>query len=390
MSANTLFDPETLIAEAEQELGLSDWGGEEFREPLKRISVSAAGEAYLTPAGELHLMNRIRTLLRNRLRMIADRGRLSGIVEQQIVRPIFITGLPRAGTTHTHALLSQDPGSRSPRLWEILDPSPPAACDELNRGVRLNQVQSELEKMGFSSPELKHIHQTDASTAEEDGFIFEHTFASRNFAAFWRMPSFMDYVNDEVDQTQVFDYHRKFLQSAQHGCPRDRWVLKSPPHLYFMEALLAVYPDAIVIQNHRDPARIIPSISNFYVKLRELFSHRVDPAEIADFHLHNWLEGLERCDAVRRKPEFKDRFYDIHYLDIAREPLKTIEAFYAHFDLPLSDDTHRRMNAYVEAREREGHGTDYTLADYSLQEGRIDEMYAGYMQRYGVEREKRR
>jgi hypothetical protein len=388
-NTQALFDPDALIAAAERETGLSDWGGDEFREPLNRIAVAAAEESRLTEAGAQRLTDRVRTHLRNRLRLIGDRNQRPRIADQQIVRPIFITGLPRAGTTHTHALLSQDPGSRSPRLWEILDPSPPASCDELDAGPRLDKVQASLETTGFSSPAMKRIHQTDASTAEEDGFIFEYSFASRNFPAFWRMPGFVKWL-DELDHQPVYAFHKKFLQQAQSGCAGDRWVLKAPMHMYFMDALLAVYPDAIIIQNHRDPARVIPSISNFFVKLRGLFSDDVDPQEIGEYHLNAWLDALEKMSRARKRPEFKDRVYDIHYLDIANRPLETIEDFYDHFGLPLSDEARHRMESYVAARAREGHGADYALEDYGLQSERIDELYASYMQAHGVEKERRK
>ena len=383
------FDPEALIADAERETGLSDWGGDEFREPLGRIAVASAEEGRLTEAGAKHLTDRCRTMLRNRLRLIGDRNRIPGIAEEEIVRPVFITGLGRAGTTHTHALLSLDPGNRSPRLWEILDPSPPVSCAELDTSPRIRKVQDTLEVMGFSSPAMKRIHQTDASTAEEDGFIFEMTFASRNFPAFWRMPSFLDWV-DKADQRPVYEFHRKFLQHAQYGCRGDRWVLKAPMHMYFIDALFAVYPDAIVIHNHRDPARVVPSLSNFLVKLRQLFSDEVDPKEVAEASLTTWLDALDRMTAFRSRPEYRDRFFDIHYLDIANRPLETIAAFYDHFGLPFSDEARGRMKAYVEARNREGHGSDYSLEDFGLQAERIDELYAPYMQAYGVEKERRK
>lgn len=384
-----IFDPDRLMIEAEVELGLSDWGGEEFCEPLRQIARFAAEEARLTPTGATHLTNRVRTLLRNRLRRTADRTAYPQIGQARVERPIFITGLGRAGTTHTHALLSLDPAMRSPRLWEILDPSPPARCEELDGGSRASEVQRELEHMGFSSPEMKRIHQTDATSAEEDGFIFEQSFASRNFPAFWRLPSYLAWL-DQQDQRPVYAYHRQFLQGAQTGCPGKHWVLKAPMHMFYIDALLDIYPDAIIIQNHRDPARIIPSISNFFVKLRGLFSDHVDPAEIGNFHLHNWLEGLNKMDQVRAMPGHSDHFFDIHYLDIVQRPIETMERFYDRFGLPFSDETRQRMIDYIAHREREGHGSDYSLSSFGLEPERIDELYAPYMAAHGIEREKRR
>jgi len=47
------------------------------------------------------------------------------------VRPVFVLGLPRTGTTLLHALLASVPGHRAPLLWELLAPCPPVAGQDL-------------------------------------------------------------------------------------------------------------------------------------------------------------------------------------------------------------------------------------------------------------------
>ena len=52
----------------------------------------------------------------------------------------------------------------------------------------------------------------------------------------------------------------KFLQwqKRQAGQRGDRWVLKAPFHLGFVDVLFALFPDARIVQTHRDPLRRSP------------------------------------------------------------------------------------------------------------------------------------
>ena len=61
-------------------------------------------------------------LLKNRLLIEDLLRRHPEILEQQIVAPIVICGLPRTGTTHLHNLMSADPALRSLPYWESLEP----------------------------------------------------------------------------------------------------------------------------------------------------------------------------------------------------------------------------------------------------------------------------
>ena len=61
-------------------------------------------------------------LLKNRLLIEDLLGRHPEILDEQIVAPIIICGLPRTGTTHLHNLMSADPALRSLPYWESLEP----------------------------------------------------------------------------------------------------------------------------------------------------------------------------------------------------------------------------------------------------------------------------
>ena len=64
-----------------------------------------------------------------------------------------------------------------------------------------------------------------------------------------------------------------FLQHLQSGVA-GQWLLKSPAHLWQLDALVAEYPDALIVQTHRDPLNVISSISALTHHLRHLASRR--------------------------------------------------------------------------------------------------------------------
>jgi hypothetical protein len=119
------LDEDSLLEAARRETGLEDFGGDEFREPLRLVLHGLETEAHLTLLGRVVARRDLLGLLTNRLRLARDRARNPGIAEQRIVRPFFIIGLPRTGTTLLHHLISQDSASRSPQAWEVMAPSPP-------------------------------------------------------------------------------------------------------------------------------------------------------------------------------------------------------------------------------------------------------------------------
>ena len=53
--------------------------------------------------------------------------------------------------------------------------------------------------------------------------------------------------------------YRRNLQQIGLDAPDKRWVLKNPSHLGALPALLEVFPDALVVQCHRDPVEAVAS-----------------------------------------------------------------------------------------------------------------------------------
>jgi hypothetical protein len=373
-----------LMKDAETETGLNDWGAPEVVEPLTRIVSSLLEEGRPNASGRALSLARLKMNLRNRLHVVDERRRQPEIARQQIVRPVILAGLPRAGTTLTHNLLSQDPSSRSPRNWEMLRPWPAGPAD-LDRDPRIPELQAQLQRDGFLSNDMLRMHPYGANIPDEDGFLFESAFLSGNYNAFFGLPSYMLWLIEEADHAGMYRYHREFLQQCQWRAAGERWILKWPVHLFFVQQLLREYPDAIIVQNHRDPASVVPSTAKLQATLQRRSSDQVDANAIAALAVKVWSIAAGRVMKAREDPAVDAHFFDIRFDELEHDPFGLMERLYERFELPLGRMARQRMTRYLAANPRNKHGSnDYRLEEFGLSVTQIDEAFVGYMERFGV------
>ena len=311
-----------------------------------------------------------------------------GIAAEQITKPLFVIGLPRAGTTFLHNLLSQDPNHRSPMTWEIMYPSPPPDESGYATDPRIREAEEAMEFEGFMGAELQAIHPFDARRPEECNFIWEHSLCTVNYMAWWNVPSYTNALFKR-DFRWVYEEHRQVLQHLQHRLRRDRWVLKTPAHMSFLAELFAVYPDARLVVCHRDPAKVLGSLSSNLVAWRKTFSDLVPPGEFGQ--LERQAIGLKNVAAFRSRPELKARFFDAHYLDMQRDPMKVVSEIYRHFDIPLEARSESVMRSWLQ-QDRDSHAKgarhSYSLESYGLDVASIDAVLGEYIKEFDVQLER--
>lgn len=377
-----------MMKQSERLTGLSGWGNDAFRVPFETLIESLNAEARLHELGVRRTYRRLFDNLCTRLRLVEDRKRYPGIASEQVARPLFVIGLPRAGTTFLHNLLSQDPSHRSPMTWEIMYPSPPPEESSYAFDPRIGQAEEAMEFEGFMGAELQSIHPFDARRPEECNFIWEQSFLTVNYMAWWNVPTYTKLLYNS-DFRWVYQEHRQVLQHLQHRFRRDRWVLKTPAHMSWLEELFAVYPDAQMVVCHRDPAKVLGSLSSNLVAWRKTFSDLVPPGEFGQLELQ--ASGLKKLAAFRSRAELKGRFFDAHYLDVQRDPMAAVSAIYQHFDMPLKPHNEAVMRRWLQ-QDRDSHakGTrhSYKLESYGLDVARIDAVLGEYIRDFGVQVER--
>jgi hypothetical protein len=387
------LNAQKLLAGAEQATGLADWGGDAyfedaFRRLYEAMVSSLNDEANLHEQGIRGAQLRLQAMAEARLRFIADRRRWTAIELEPIVRPVFILGLPRAGSTFLHSLMSRDPANRNPQTWEMMFPSPPPQPESYENDPRIDCAQSILRAMGLEDPSVTSLHPFGARQPEECHLLMELMGLGDNLPGLWRMPSF-NKVRNAIDLRLGYRLHRMALQNLQHRYRGERWVLKNPGHVFYLDHLLAVYPDACLVQTHRDPAKVIPSITALLVAMRRANSNAaIDAARIAEGNLRAFAAGLDKSIAFRRQPGMDAHFHDVHFRDLISDPIDTVRKIYARFALPLSDQAVEAMQHWLTADASHAAKAKFTLAQFGVSESRIDEAFAAYMTRYGIEFER--
>jgi hypothetical protein len=383
------LDEKTLLEKACKKTGLDDFGDDSFREGLKVLLRAYEAEAELSFVGRVCVHEDTVRLLSNRLRLLADRRRYPAIADEVIRRPLFITGLPRSGTTFLHALLAQDPAHRAPLVWEVMHPSPPPEKASYANDPRIAATARELKWLDLLMPDFETVHLIDARLPQECIAITNHDFRSYTFESMYAVPSYRAW-HDRQDKRPEYEFHRRFLQHLQWRAPGQRWVLKAPSHLLALPALLQVYPDAAIILTHRDPLKVLPSCASFTEVLRTAFSDGVDKASLAREVQTRWEEGAGLAVKYRQTPgDLQRQLFDVRYAELSQDPMAMVGRIYEHFDLELTEAAATAMQRFLRATPKHKGGVHrYSLEEFGLNPAEEKRRFQFYLDFFGIEPER--
>ena len=280
------FDPDAVVAAARAVDGLRDFGDDGYRQPLEKLLWSLQHEACLNDTGRQVLRQRMVDILATRLRVQYYLQRFPAIADEEISAPLFIVGLPRTGTTMLHRTIAADHRMYAPLWYEVRYPSPAIDWDFTAAGdVRIAAAKAEMAAILAANPDLLAIHPMDAMGPDEDIMLLEQSFYSFNTQAYANLPSFDAWIESQ-DHTPGYEYFRLLLQFLQRqkkrsGQQGERWTLKAPHHLHYMDLVFKVFPDAKVVQSHRDPVETLPSLTSLIAGMWVIYSDVADPVEVS-------------------------------------------------------------------------------------------------------------
>jgi hypothetical protein len=137
-----------------------------------------------------------------------------------------------------------------------------------------------------------------------------------------------------------------------------------------------------VIQTHRDPVETIPSLASFYLALWGLATEKPDPLEIGRQCLARFAGALGRCLAVRDALP-AERFVDVAYRDVARDPLGSVRRIYAAVGRALSPEAEAAMADWVTKHPREHRPPhEYAMETFGFTREQIEREFAAYRARF--------
>jgi hypothetical protein len=376
---------DSLLEKATANTGLTDMGGDEFREPLTLLVESLETEANLSLMGRLVARGDLLRTLENRLRMVDLFRQHPEIAGEPIERPIFVVGPPRTGTTIFHDLLAMDPDIRVPLTWETCYPLPPPETATFHTDPRIARVQADLDRVDRLIPEFKKMHPMGALRAQECVAITAHDFASMIYQTQFDVSTYDRWVLGH-DMRSALRWHRRFLQVLQWKAPGKRWALKSPQHLWHIQHVHREYPDALFVQTHRDPVRVLVSISSLVAALRRLSSDRVSLPEVAEYYAMALARAYDNTVAYRRSGRLPDsQVVDLYFQDFIEDQVGTVRRAYEHFGLELSDEAANAMQSFLDENPADKHGRHlYSFADTGMEERELRKLFHDYQTCFDV------
>ncbi len=381
-----LLQSEALCAEARRRSRLQDFGDPPIEPALSILVNSLELEADLHPLGRFLMRVHLRELLETRLRLAeAWSGQLETLEASVIKQPLFITGMPRSGSTFLHELLAEDPENRAPRVWDVMFPvsAQNGAGNEMDTRVR----EAEVSLWWFRriAPGADAVYPMRAWTPQECVAIHSYTLLSEEFVSICPIPTYEAFLR-AADLGPAYGWQKHFLQHLQLRRPTRRWVLKSPDHVHGFEGLLAVFPDAAIIQTHRDPFEGLRSGSQLTKVLQGMFARIGDLDQFGAREVRMLAEFMEHITLFRdAHPELARRFIDVKYRDLVSDPLAVVRRIYQQLDIRLTEEAAEGMQRLAWSRSRyRGRQDGPTLADlrvHTLADARRSE---GYCSRFGV------
>jgi sulfotransferase family protein len=363
--------------------GLTDFGDGYYRDNLKYLLNAYDDTAQLSEQGRAVIEKTLLDCLVSRLLSVDGWKNNPQCLKQKIESPIFVIGLPRTGTTALHKLLAADPGSQYLEYWLATSPMTRPPRQQWQDNAHYLRAEKGLQELYARAEGLKSAHHMTAETADECRFLLMQDFVGMTYPCNATIPDYEAWIVDR-DLVPAYQRHRDNLCLIGANDQQKRWVLKNPGHIFALQALVAVYPDCKIVQTHRDPSALIPSVSSLVYRVRSVNEPGVSKAQVGRQMLDQWAESLDRCIQARTmiKP---GQILDIYYDDFVADSIATARSIYAHFNLTMSDETENSLASWHEDNRQGKYGVhDYSAEEYGLSAAMIRERFADYIGHFSV------
>ena len=371
-----------LIRRARSTTGLVDFGEDSFREGLERLIHALDTEARLTESGAAAFDAQIIHFLSQRLQVEDWYRRHPEIDDEQIVAPLIGLGLPRTGSTALGCLLGEDPAVRTIRNWEASTPCPPPEKETEASDPRIEHARLSLARRAELFPRMQTMYPSSPTAPTECHGLQAMDFKTHLFQAQAQVPSYSAWLNMKADFVPTYRYVKRVLKLLQWHCPPQRWRLKNPSHIVFIDALNEVFPDARFWMTHRNISAVVPSSADLYYELARAFSDDIDKRYLGKLNADTWELGMRRLIAFRDAGN-EHRFFDVHFAPFQKDPIPVIARLYEFLGEELTPEARARMEKWRAETPREKHGEHrYDPADFGLSVEGLGERFRFYSERF--------
>lgn len=376
-----------LVTRACERAGLDDFGEDTWRDGLRLLVDTCESAPGVNPGGRDFVYGQFVDALWNRLRVIDYVKRHPEVSHERIERPLVVLGLPRTGTSLASYLLDQDPLRRSLLTWEAEDSVPPSTPDTLRTDPRCLKKKAELDVLaeGLKAANIPMVHWDEADGPTECLFVQNQDFKAYLWEAFMPSAAYAEWLL-HTDMSSAYAYERTVLQVLQSRAP-GTWSLKMPSHAVHIETLLATFPDARIVWAHRDPFKSTASFLRLNYLSRAVLGADIDIDVIVPNVLGQLKEHIARPLATRRRIG-DDRFFDLHYAELMRDPIAVMRSLYRWAGDELTDSTERAMRDWLDSHPQDRFGVaPYSLEGSGVTRSDLEPVFAEYLSVFDIELE---
>ncbi len=383
---NESHDPPIYFADAfdtlheivASEVGSDHFGPDDYHPGLSILLKSMDIDPNFTLRGRRIAWGMMVDVLSARAQAYQGMAENPGFDERPIVRPVVITGIPRTGTTALHKLMAVDPQFQGLQTWLLDAPMPRPPRETWEAHPAFKRTFAQLEARHAAAPEKLAAHAMVAEEVDECCLIMRQSFVSNLWTMAWSAPSY-DAWWQAQSEGPAYAHLYRCLQLIGSTATHERWLLKNPGHVATLDQLFAAFPDAKVIQTHRDPAKAVPSLCSLLMPMHQIMetsckqerAHRLLAREV-----EKWAKAEREAEQV--KTAHPGQVIDIDHKDFHRDPMDIIEQIYRFIDLDISPDTRTAMLKRIEEKPEQAHGVHrYNVADFGMSEDDIRLAFSG-------------
>lgn len=380
-----MLNREKLMIAASEVTGLYDFGNSDYEEALSRLIKSYNEEADLSVLGHYAARNDLIADLCGRLWVVDGLKNSPEALKAKIEKPIFILGFPRTGTTTLHNMIQANPECQVLEHWLALAPRPRPPKEQWADDSHYQRVTEALRLQYAANPDLRAQHDISADSADECRFILRQMFLDDSYGYVCNLPSYREWFEKKAMKAS-YQWHSDVLKLIQHPLDLNRrWVLKFPSHLACLKEIFAVYPDACIIQTHRDPTATIPSFASLIAGAATTFSTSRDPRDIGRFMAKHWHQRVENSIRDREELNMEHRFYDVQFNEVLSDPVESIQKAFDKFDISISQAAESAIRDWHNSHPPGRHGSHrYTAEEYGLNTSDLSDYFEHYRNTYDI------
>lgn len=387
------YDPPARFATAVDELhdlvareaGTTDFGGEDYLPGLRVLLQSMDYDPRFSERGRRYAWGTVVGVLKGRAQAIKSMADHPGFDAHTISSPVVITGVPRTGTTALHRLMAVDERFQGLQTWLLDSPMPRPPMERWADFPAFHKTAATLEARYAAAPHKRAAHHMAAEEVDECCLVLRQGFVSNLWNCGWSAATYDAWWQCQ-SEADAYNHYYRCMQLIGSGEPQKRWLLKNPGHIENLDLLFAIFPDAKVIQTHRDPAKAVPSLCALLIQLhpvmeegrKEERAHNMLAREVA-----KWANAVHKAQAVRA--QYPGQVLDLVHGDFHRDPMAVLERIYGFISMEMTEVARIGMAQRIAEKPELQHGVHrYDIADFGLTEAEVRERFGDYVENFDL------